>query len=242
MNRHLRDQQAPCLFIPNFDGSCLATQALHVFLHAACPHQPVLFFSFQAIQLSISLPEALVVSCSLLVECKSRSCDRRHNASPSVLHWLCTPTLIQGTIAKTGATDRVYSGCKPIAPDAAVRNIPPGKESRDAPAPGAEGASHRVQLLHAEVQRVHERVQMHPLFSFILGFYDRLSGIRFRLCGIPNECISGVLSGNHLLGRRPRHSYPPSIIELPVIPADGHGMTQEQLQIGVHTIVHPMHH
>lgn len=156
--------------------------------------------------------------------------------------WLCTPTLIQGTIAKTGATDRVYSGCKPIAPDAAVRNIPPGKESRDAPAPGAEGASHRVQLLHAEVQRVHERVQMHPLFSFILGFYDRLSGIRFRLCGIPNECISGVLSGNHLLGRRPRHSYPPSIIELPVIPADGHGMTQEQLQIGVHTIVHPMHH
>ena len=69
MNRHLRDQQAPCLFIPNFDGSCLATQALHVFLHAACPHQPVLFFSFQAIQLSISLPEALVVSCSLLVEC-----------------------------------------------------------------------------------------------------------------------------------------------------------------------------
>ena len=182
--------------------------------------------------------------------CESRSCDRRHNASPSVLHWLCTPTLIQGTIAKTGATDRVYSGCKPIAPDAAVRNIPPGKESRDAPAPGAEGASHRVQLLHAEVQRVHERVQMHPLFSFILGFYDRLSGIRFRLCGIirfrlcgiPNECISGVLSGNHLLGRRPRHSYPPSIIELPVIPADGHGMTQEQLQIGVHTIVHPMHH
>jgi len=92
------------------------------------------------------------------------------------------------------------------------------------------------------LQRVHERVQMHPLFSFILGFYDRLSGIRFRLCGIPNECISGVLSGNHLLGRRPRHSYPPSIIELPVIPADGHGMTQEQLQIGVHTIVHPMHH
>ena len=79
--------------------------------------------------------------------------------------------LIQSTIAKCTVltmhpahvhfapcanSSKIQGGCKPIAPDAAVRNIPPGKESRDAPAPGAEGASHRVQLLHAEVQRVHE--------------------------------------------------------------------------------------
>lgn len=68
MDRHLRHQQAPCLFIPNFDGARLATQVLDIFLHDACPHQPVLFFSFQAIQLRVGLPEPLIVSCGLLVE------------------------------------------------------------------------------------------------------------------------------------------------------------------------------
>ena len=33
MDRHLRDQQAPCLFIPNVYGPGLATQVLDIFLH-----------------------------------------------------------------------------------------------------------------------------------------------------------------------------------------------------------------
>ncbi len=68
MNRHLCDQQAPSLFIPNFDGASLATQVLHIFLHAAYPHQPVLLLRFQAVQLRVGLPEPLVVGRSLLVE------------------------------------------------------------------------------------------------------------------------------------------------------------------------------
>jgi len=68
MNRHLCDQQAPCLFIPNFDGASLTTHVLYIFLHAAYPHQSVLLLAFQAVQLRIGLPETLVVGCSLLVE------------------------------------------------------------------------------------------------------------------------------------------------------------------------------
>ena len=50
--------------------------------------------------------------------------------------WLCTTTLIQGTIAKSGAG----TGCRAGASDVTVANKTHGKESRDAPAPGASGA------------------------------------------------------------------------------------------------------
>ena len=30
VNRHLRDQQAPCLFIPNVHGTSLTTEVLHI--------------------------------------------------------------------------------------------------------------------------------------------------------------------------------------------------------------------
>ena len=58
----------------------------------------------------------------------------------SVQRWLCTPTLIQGTIAQSGCIDRVQTGCvgrrtKLISQTSKNCGMHP----------------HRVQLLHAEV-------------------------------------------------------------------------------------------
>ena len=68
MDRHLRDQQAPCLFIPNLYWPGLATQVLHIFLHTAYPHQPVLLFGFQTVELHVGFPEPFIQLFSLSVE------------------------------------------------------------------------------------------------------------------------------------------------------------------------------
>ena len=72
--------------------------------------------------------------------------------------WLCTPTLIQGTIALEGAA----TGCRAGASDAAVCHIPLGKESPDSPAPGANFSLQKFGGCKG-------RVLMHPVVSFILG-------------------------------------------------------------------------
>ena len=102
------------------------------------------------------------------------------NQRPRLIHALgsLTSPLIQGTIAQSGCIDRVHSGCKMIASDTFVLDQPHGKESRDAPAPGAVGASHWVQLLPAEVPGCTNRVHLHPAVLFILGFLVNMTECR----------------------------------------------------------------